>query len=264
MRSARFIPLCAVLALAACESTAPSSSLVSDDAIEADVLASAGEAIASALESMAGNEAASALPGSNVRADYPALTSSSFDLERSRTCYDAGDAVVDGCAPLSVVRKVVTILTLDGSRSGSHVTRRGVEVDWSGAVHRTLNDTVIRNFTGDTEVSRTHSALVTGHDTSTFSGESFSRIMSEATIDSVNGVTWNVPRANNPFPVSGSLVRVDSLHVIATREGETREREVVWTIRVIFPADAQGNVVLQVNDKTCNLNLVTRAVSNCQ
>ena len=70
--------------------------------------------------------------------------------------------------------------------------------------------------------------------------------------------------ANNPFPISGSIVRVDSLHVVATQEGETREREVVWTIRVSFPADAQGNVVLQVNDKTCNLNLVTRAVSNCQ
>lgn len=264
MRSARFIPLCAMLALAACESTTPSSSLVSDDAIEADVLASAGEAIASALESMAGNEAASALPGSSVRADLPTLTSSSFDLERSRTCYAADDEIMAGCSPLSAVRKVVTLLTLDGTRSGSHVTRRGVAVNWSGAVHRTLNDTVVRNFTGDTEVSRTHSALGTGHDTATFAGESFSRVMSEATIDSVNAVTWNVPRANNPFPVSGSLVRVDSVHVIATREGETREREVVWTIRVVFPADAQGNVELQLNDKTCNLNLVTRAVSSCQ
>ena len=264
MRSARFIPLCALFALAACESTAPSSSLLSDDAIEADVLASAGEAIASVLESMAGNEAASALPGSSLRSDVPALTTSSFDLQRSRTCYDVDDEALNGCSPLSAVRKVVTLLRLDGSRSGSHVTRRGIAVDWSGPVHRTLNDTVVRNFTGDTEVSRTHSALVTGHDTSTFSGESFSRIMSEATIDSVNGITWNMPRANNPFPVSGSLVRVDSLHVIATHEGETREREVVWTIRVAFPADAQGNVVLRVNDKTCNLNVVTRAVSNCQ
>jgi hypothetical protein len=248
----------------ACESTAPSSSLVSDDAIEADVLASAGEAIASALEAMAGNEAASSLPGSNVRSDLPSLTTSSFDVERSRTCYDANGDAVNGCSPLSAVRKVVTELTLDGSRSGSHTNRNGVTVNWAGAVHRTLDDTLVRNFTGSTEISRTHSALATGHDTSTFSGEAFSRVISEATIDSVNGVTWNVPRANNPFPISGSIVRVDSLHVVATREGETREREAVWTIRVSFPADAQGNVVLQVNDKTCNLNLVTRAVSNCQ
>jgi len=262
--SARIIPLCAALLVMACESITPSSSLVSDDAIEADVLASAGEAIASALEAMAGNEAASSLPGSNVRSDLPSLTTSSLDVERSRTCYDANDDVVNGCSPLSAVRKVVTALTLDGSRSGSHTNSNDVTVNWSGAVHRTLDDTLVRNFTGSTEISRTHSALATGHDTSTFSGESFSRVISEATIDSVNAVTWNVPRANNPFPISGSIVRVDSLHVVATREGETREREAVWTIRVSFPADAQGNVVLQVNDKTCNLNLVTRAVSNCQ
>jgi hypothetical protein len=248
----------------ACESTTPSSSLVSDDAIEADVLASAGEAIASALDAMAGNEAATSLPGSSVRSDLPALTSSSLDIERSRACYDANNEAVDGCSPLSAVRKVVTAVTLDGSRSGSHTTRRGVTVNWLGAVHRALDDTLVRNFSGSAEVSRTHSAIALGHDTSTFTGESFSRVISEATIDSVNAVTWNVPRASNPFPISGSIVRVDTLHVVATREGATLDREVVWTIRVSFPADAQGNVVLQVNDKVCSLNLVTRAVSNCQ
>jgi hypothetical protein len=248
----------------ACESTTPSSSLVSDDAIEADVLASAGEAIASALGAMAGNEAASSLPGSSVRSDLPALTSSSLDIDRSHTCYDANDDAMAGCSPLSAVRKVVTEVTLDGSRSGSHRTRRGVLVNWSGAVHRALDDTLVRNFTGDMEVSRAHSAIALGHDTSTFTSESFSRVISEATIDSVNAVTWNIPRASNPFPVSGSIVRVDSLHVVATHDGGTLDRELVWTIRVSFPADAQGNVVLQVNDKTCNLNLVTHAVSNCQ
>ena len=248
----------------ACESTTPSSALVSDDAIEADVLASAGEAIASALDAMAGNEAASSLPGSSVRSDLPALTSSTLDIDRSRRCYDANDEELEGCWPLSAVRKIVTRVTLDGTRSGSHTTQRGVTVNWSGAVHRALDDTLVRNFSGGDELSRRHSAIALGHDTSTFSGESFRRVISEATIDSVNAVTWNVPRASNPVPISGSIVRVDSLHVVATREGETLDREVVWTIRVSFPADAQGNVVLQVNDKTCNLNLVTRAVSNCQ
>ena len=61
-------------------------------------------------------------------------------------------------------------------------------------------------------------------------------------------------------PVSGSIVRVDTLHVVATREGETRERELVWTIRVTFPADAQGNVVLQVNDITDQLKSDTLPV----
>ena len=265
MRFATIIPLCAAATIAACDgTTTPSSSLVSDDAIEGEVLASAGDAVAAVLDFMSGNEAASSLPGSQLRTDLPALTTSSLDVTRSRTCYDESGAVLAACSPLAEIRKVVTELTVDGTRSGSFVTRRNVSVNWSGAVHRTMDDTLTRNFTGETEVSRTHSALSTGHDTSTFADGTLNRTISESIIDSVNAVTWNLPRSANPFPVSGSIVRVDSLHVIATRDAETREREVVWTIRVTFPADAQGNVPLQVNDKTCTLNLITRAVSNCQ
>jgi hypothetical protein len=44
----------------------------------------------------------------------------------------------------------------------------------------------------------------------------------------------------------------------------TESREIVRKLQVDFPADAQGNVVLKINDKTCNLNLVTHVVSNCQ
>jgi hypothetical protein len=77
-------------------------------------------------------------------------------------------------------------------------------------------------------------------------------------------VTWNLPRANNPFPVSGSIVRVAAVHVVVTRANRTETRDVNRKITVTFPADAQGNVVLTVNDKTCNLNLVSHIVSGCQ
>ncbi len=40
-------------------------------------------------------------------------------------------------------------------------------------------------------------------------------------------------------------------------------RDVQRRAEVTFPADAQGNVVLTVNDLACNLNLVTHAVTGC-
>lgn len=264
MRLVSFVPV-ATLLLAACDqSTNPTTNLVADSTIAADVAASAGDAIAASLETMAGHEVAMALPGSAIRDGRAALTTNSFNVTRSRTCYDVDGVEVSGCTPLSSVRKVVTSVTVDGTRSGSHTKENGTTVTWTGAVHRAGSDTVVRNYDGDTEVSRTHTGIGVGHDTSTFSDGNVSRFFAENAVDSVKALTWNVPRANNPFPVSGSIVRVDSVHVVATRGTETRERKVVWTIRVDFPADAQGNVVLHVNDKTCNLNLVTRVVSNCQ
>jgi len=41
-------------------------------------------------------------------------------------------------------------------------------------------------------------------------------------------------------------------------------RDFTKRIEVDFPADAQGNVVLKIDAKVCNLNLVTHAVTNCQ
>jgi hypothetical protein len=264
VRLVRFLPAAAIVLAACDQSTDPTTNLVSDSTIAADVAASAGDAIASALETMAGNEASMSLPGSNVRDGGAALTTNSLNITRSRTCYDAMGAELAGCSPLSAVRRIVTSASVDGTRSGTHTKQNGVTVTWSGAVHRASSDTVVRHFTGDTETSRTHTGVGAGHDTSTFSDGNVSRFFAEATADSVKGLTWNIPRANNPFPVAGSIIRVDSVHVIATRGGETRERKVVWTVRVDFPADAQGNVALHINELTCNLNLVTRVVSNCQ
>jgi hypothetical protein len=265
VRLIRFIPL-AACALAACDdSTTPLANLVADSTITADVATSAGDAIAASLETMAGHEISMALPGSNLSSGLAAvMNTNTLQVNRSRTCYDGTGAVVAGCSPLSSVRKIVTTVSVDGARTGSHTRDDGVTVNWAGAVHRAGSDTLFRNFTGATETSRTHIGVGMGHDTSTFSDGTVTRVFSEATRDSVKSLTWNLPRSANPFPVAGSIVRVDTVHVVATKGADTRERTVVWVISVDFPADAQGNVVLHVNEKTCNLNLVTRIVSNCQ
>ena len=245
--------------LLACDSTSPTDSLVADDVVTADVTASSADAIVASLDAMRQNEVQGGILNVAALQESPLV-----DVSRTTTCYDANGAVVANCQPLSSVRKIVSHLAMSGSRSGSRTKTGGTTVSWSGAVHRIADDTLVRNFTGTTETSRTHSNLVVTHDTTTFTDGDVTRLMSEAARDSVKAVTWNVPRSSNPFPVSGSIVRVDSIKVVATGPNRTASREMVRVIEVDFPADAQGNVVLKINNKTCSLNLVTRAVSNCQ
>ena len=213
---------------------------------------------------MVANEATDALTTAGVASTGPIANTLTYS--RTRTCYDGSGAVVAGCSPLSSVRKVVTHVTVDGSRSGTSSTTGGTSTAWSGAVHRVADDTVTRTFNTaapPAEVSRTHSGVAVGHDSTSFTGDAVSRAVAEAAHDSAKAVKWNLPKSSNPFPVSGSIVRVDSVHATFTKGTVTESRNVVRTVEVDFPADAQGNVVLKINGKTCNLNLVTHTVSNC-
>lgn len=252
----------ALLALTACEDSI-TPGLLNDNLITADVANSSGDAIATAIKDMVDNESQAALPGSLVASNMASLNANSLNYARTRTCYDINNAVVANCSPVSSVRKIVTHVEINGTRSGTNETQGGAAQSWSGKVVRVLDDTLVRNFNGSTEVSRTHSGVMRGNDTTTFTQGEFSRRMSEASRDTVKAVTWNLPRANNPFPVSGSIVRTDTVEVVLTRGDRTESRQVLRRIQVNFPADAQGNVVLMINDKTCNLNLVTHRVSNC-
>jgi hypothetical protein len=267
MRLNRRVPLALITAaaIAAC-SDSLEPNLIDDETVTEDVAISAGDAIATALEGMALNEQASSL-SSEASASVMGPAPHAVTFSRTRTCYDAAGAVVSGCTPLSSVRKVVTLVTLDGNRSGTHNTDGGKNITWSGAVHRVSNDTLVRNFNTaapPVEISRTHSDLTVGHDTTNFSDGTVTRNVAEATTDSIKAVTFNLPRSTNPFPVSGTIVRVANVRVVVTRANRTETRDITRRITVTFPADAQGNVVLTVNNKTCNLNLVSHVVSNCQ
>jgi hypothetical protein len=255
----------AVLGLAACgTSTAPTASLYNDSTVTADVANTAGDAIATSVETMVADEAAAALPTAGVA--QASANANTLTYNRTRTCYDGNGVVVTGCSPLSSVRKIVTHVSLDGSRSGTSSTTGGTSITWSGAVHGVADDTVARTFNTaapPVEVSRTHSGVAVGHDSTSVTGDAVSRSFAEAAHDSAKAVTWNLPKSSNPFPVSGSIVRVDSVHATFTKGTVTESRDVVRTVEVDFPPDAQGNVVLKINGKTCNLNLVTHIVSNC-
>jgi len=269
------------IGLAACGEAVTSTrlaSLASDSTVTKDVATSAGDAIATHVQSMVANETAAALPGSAMPFGFDGSTSggegggagpmnNALTFTRTRTCYDAAGAVVAGCRPESSVRKIVTLVKMDGSRSGSSSTTGGESKTFLGAVHRISNDTLVRNFDSSdppVEKSRTHSDVAVGHDTTLFTEGANSRNMTEASHDNVNAVTWNLPRNLNPFPVSGSIVRLDSVHVVVTKDSKTETKDLVRTVEVDFPADSQGNVVLKIDGKTCTLNLVTHAVANCK
>jgi hypothetical protein len=268
VRMNRVFPVIAAAAVSvmACEDNLSGGRLISDDELNNDIAASAGDAIASTIVTMEANEASGGLTGASVQYAVTAQNAQTLDFERTRTCYDGSNAVVPNCSPLSSVRKIVTHVTIDGTRSGSHATRTGGTATWDGVVHRVADDTVVRNFNAaapPVETSRTHSGVATGKDTTTVSNGDITRVSSETSTDSIKAVTWNLPRSSNPFPVSGSIKRVLSASIEVTNGSRTETRAFNRTITVTFPADAQGNVVLQVNDRTCNLNLVTRVVSNC-
>lgn len=250
-----------ILVVAACnDSTSPS--LYDVATVDAEVASVSGDALAVSIVSMVDNEVLGGLPG------LVGPTANALSVTRARTCYDANEVVVNGCTPLSSVRRIVTTGTAEGSRTVTHTPSGGTARTFTGVVHRAFSDTLRRIFGGNTqpplETSRSHSGVATGHDTTTFEQGELSRKVAEATVDTVKAVTWNLPRTSNPFPVSGSVVRVDTVHVTLTSGTRTESREFVRRIQVDFPADGQGNVVLTINAKTCNLNLVTHAVSNCQ
>jgi hypothetical protein len=253
-RIATSFTVCA-LALSACDSTEPS--LFDNEAVDADIAASAGDAAVLAIESMIANESSAQLAA--VGDAQPAVT-----FARTRACYDANGAVVQNCLPLSSVRRIVTHVEISGSRTGERTTRGGTTATWTGVVHRVSDDTLVRNFNATTEVSRTHTDVATGNDTTTFVDGDFSRTVAEAIIDSVKQVTFNLPRSSNPYPASGSIVRRVNVKVTVASGARTESREFSRRITVAFPPDAQGNVVLTINETTCNLNLVTRRVTACE
>jgi len=253
-----------LVGLGACkENTSPTASLISDSTITSDVANSSGDAMATDVATMLTNETQATLAAPPAFGLFGPERSTSWS--GSRTCYDSTGTVVAGCSPMSSVREIVTAYALNGSRTDTNSVTGGSTIIFSGAVHRTGNDTLTRNFTGSTETSRTHSGLATSHDTTAFSnsGTSVSRTHDESAADSVRGVTWNLPHSTNPFPVAGYIVRVDTVHSTFTNPTKSQSTTEVKVVKITFPADSQGNVTHTIDSKTCTLNLVTHKVANC-
>jgi hypothetical protein len=254
----------AVVFAVACDSTNVPQE-VSDATIQNDIASGAGDAMVSVIGGMLASEQSANLA---IKASSMSSMTAEPTWVVTRTCYNASDVVVANCSPITSVRKIIAHVTANGSNSGTSTTTGGATINWTGVVHRALDDTVQRNFNTaqpPVEQSREHDAVATAHDTATFEDveAGASRLIAVDGVDSVQSVVWNLPHTSNPWPVSGKMKRVGSVHVVAETQNQTFTRDVTMTVEILFPPDAQGNVVLNVNDKTCNLNLVTRQVTEC-
>ena len=251
-----------ILLTAACssETTSPSS-LIDQATLTTDVASTAGDGIALDVATLSGDETSAALASATLPADRLAtsgLVADSVSWTRTRTCFDAAGAGV-ACIPLDSVRTIVTRVSLYGARSGQ--AENGAT--FSGVLTRVADDTLTRNFTGTTETSRTHDGVATGADTTTFTGPNVTRLHQSSGTDSIEAVTFDLPRSSNPWPASGKIVRNVSVYVQVTSATRTQTTTIQKRIEVDFPADAQGNVTLHIDQQTCTLNLVTHAVTNC-
>jgi len=250
-----------LLGLWACsESTSPAS-LVDQTTLTTDVASSSGDAVAVDVATMTGNETSASLASPAVAGaatnESGMAGKDSVVYVRSRTCFGATGTTVN-CVPLSAVAKIVTHVSLFDIRSDT--AENGAV--FSGDVTRVADDTLFRNFTGGTETSRTHDGVAAGSDTTSFVGPNVTRTYDEAGTDSVEAVTWNLPRSTNQYPASGAIVRHVNLHATFTSASKSQTTDVRKRVEVDFNGTVAAT--LKIDGKTCTLNLQTRRVSNCQ
>lgn len=266
----RVLAVVAVAGLAACsDTTAPidTNSLLSDAQVTNDVAVSSAEVVANDISEMIANEVFAGMPGAapsfSLFGSPPGVT-----VNRTRTCLDQNGQAQSQC-DLQTTASIVFTMTMNGSFARSATGPRGTD-SMTVNLHRTRNTTV-SGLLG-TETSRTHDGIGTSADTTHFIGVhenvTLDRVVEEAGLDSVQGVVFNLPRAANPFPVSGAIVRRVVGTVTLTVNGQTATRTIDRRVAVAFPADGQGNVTMTITaggtTKTCQLNLVTRQVTGCQ
>jgi len=252
----------AVLALSAC-SEGTGTSLTSEAELSEDVVAAAGDAIAADVGAMVNNEVSvgAAMPGSAHPSNL--TPPPGWTVVRTMVCFDATPTAQAACDALTTA-SIQFNVSIDGSFQRSRQSPRGTET-MSIAVHRDRQLTV--SGLAGTETFRVHNGFGASADTAEFSGThngvDHSRIARETSNDTVNAVRFNLPRGTNPWPVSGSIVRNVSGTVDITVGEREETRSYTRRVEVTFPADAQGNVAININGRSCTLNLVTHVVANC-
>ena len=235
-------------ALAACVDVVDPA-LLSDPELSRDLAVSSADAVAQDVAEMIANEAfggfaPAASPGEGAAPHELTVT-------RSRTCYDANGVEQAECS-----RETTASMRIQVTMDGTHQRE-----NFSAIVHRTRN-MLVTGLLGQ-ETSRTHNGVGTSNDTTTFSREGRTRKVAESSTDSTVNVVFNLPHETNPWPVSGQIIRNVSAVITVTSGDQSESRTVTRRVVVTFPADAQGNVTIQINDVSCTLNLVTRRVVNC-
>lgn len=266
------------LGLAACSgdtATGPVD-LVADSAVTAGIVNDVGDAMATSVDLMSADEQAD---GSNdaVGADASSLTPNG----RRGVDTDCSGPDGDGWYTCQSTWRGLTLTNRkrfwDGTSialgfsastdSVNHTHQLTGSYDQGWFPFRTVwvnrNDTA--NLTVDratTPVTHIWDRVGVRQDSSRDVAVNVTRHWHYTAFDTAAAVTFDVPRADNPWPVSGTIVHNVVVHFEADRAKRTTTRTVTRRLQITF--NGTQDVTLQSGGLTCTLDLETHQVSDCQ
>lgn len=266
-----------IAGLAACSSDGATSpdQLVADSTITNGIANDVGDAIATSVDLMTSDEQSDGVDGS-LGVSAPGVT---MDVNRSvnTDCSgpDAGgwftctstwhglsltnmkrfwDGTTVALGFTDATDSVNHLHSLTGSYTQGWFPFRTVWVDRRD----TANLSIDRS---GTPVTHVWNRVGVRHDSSMFVAQNVTRHWRYLAYDTATNVTFDMPRSQNIWPVSGSIVHNVTVHFEADRATRTETKTV--TRRAMITFNGTQDVTLRVGGLTCTLDLETHEVSDC-
>jgi hypothetical protein len=252
-----------IVATACSDSTAPNSR-VSDNEATADLAITAGDAIATDVglliageadgmtfttAAQRGGAALAATTGCSLvdgRRVCTATNEGGMTITRSFAFYDATGTIQSAFDPATTA-SINFQMSLSGTLTRPHVT---------ATITRQRNMTL--SGLAGAETQRTWNGTGAGTENSTATGDRGTRTYAGVAKDTTTNVVFSLPRSEHPFPESGTVVhRIDAT---ATFEGAQSGSRTI-SRRAVVTFNGTANVPLQVGNRSCMLNLTTKAVT---
>ncbi len=256
---------CLAIALAACSDSNAPAPAVSDDQATADLAISAAEGIATDVSFLVGGAfdgmslgrtagTAGATPagpndcplGADGRHTCTTTTENGLTHTRSFAFYDAANALqprFDSVTTASINFQ----MSLSGTITREHMT---------ATIARERNNTL--SGLAGAETQRTWNGTGSSSHNSTTMGERGTRTYVTTSKDTTTNVVFALPRPENPWPKSGTIVH--NMSSTATFDGVQSGTRTV-TRRALVTFNGTSSVPLLIGDRACTLNLETKSVS---
>ena len=254
----------ALVVATACSDSTAANSNVSDNEATVDLAITAGDAIATDVGLLVGGEAdgmmfTAAAPHGDAtlagtvgcsivdsRRVFTGTTDGGLTVTRSFAFYDATGAIQSAFDPTTTA-SINFQMSLSGTITRPHVT---------ATLTRERNMTL--SGLAGAETQRTWNGTGAGTENSTATGDRGTRTYVGTSKDTTTNVVFLMPRSEHPFPESGTIVhRVDAT---ATFEGAQSGSRTI-SRRAVVTFNGTAIVPLQVGNRSCTLNLTTKAVT---
>ena len=248
-----------VLAAACTDSGAPTA-LISDVDVTEDVLGDANTATTLDLEQLAADETLAASISSppappQLACTFSALvgrflcpglvTAQGITIQRSYAFYDGG-------APQASFDPVATdSINFQSFRTG--VLGGEERRTW---INHARNVTV--SGLSGTETERVWNGTGTRTDSVRVRANGATRLTRITSVDRIIGVAYAVPRAQNPFPLRGTITHDVSVRSVVSNATGERTRNAVRRVEVTF--NGTRTAQLRIGTLSCTLDLPTREV----